>query len=906
MSSRIATALTFCVAIAAFAAPAAAPAAGSARWTVDDMVAGEAVRDIAVSDDGRLVAWVRSSVQTVDGDEKRVSNLWLTRAEDASTVQLTRGTDTVSAPAFSPDGATIAFLSSRPIPGAKKDDDEARTQVWAIPVGGGEAYPVTRLDRSVNALAWKGAKTLIVAAPESPSLWEKERKEAKDGAVVVDDAERTPPVRLFEVALDGGEPSRLTRNADWIDAFSVSPDGRKAVVVAQRSLSYEYDQKVPPRAELLDLATLESRPLFEDGAIRPHEVRWAADGSGFYLVNDFSRHPVYRTATVSELHFHDVASGGTARVDLGTPRGIAGACEPAPDGCVALLADGVRLRPARFARSGSGWRRTDLEGEHAASLDDIALSRDGRTLAYSRSTASTPPQLVVARLDGSKIVAPKQAGKLNPSFEGKPTGRVEVVRWPGARGESVEGLLYYPLDWREGERRPLILDIHGGPTGVDRDSWSASWASPLLLWRQKGAFVLQVNYHGSVGYGLDWVESIEGKYYELEIPDIEKGVDAMIARGLADPDRLATTGWSNGGILSVELITRTRRYRAASIGAADVEWISDWGNVDFGVAFDNYYFGASPLEKPDVYLAKSPFFRLPSVTTPTIVFTGTDDRNVPPSQSWSLFRALQQSTATDARLVLFPGEPHGLRKIAHQRRKLEEEQAWFDEHLFGSTSAERDAVKKGSPVAALLERARAAQDDGLLGRIEGGVRIPETVTFEGLETGRFEVTRAQYAAFDPKTPAAPGEGDLPVTGVTFEKAKEYAAWLASRTGRPFRLPTLAEAERMAKAAGLGGNTLDRWAGYAPNPEDAARLLRLVGALPRRGALLLPAGSVPGAGEPGVYDLDGNAAEWAVGGAGAGVVTGPSADRPSEPRTDASRPAPEYVGFRVVVSAAARP
>ena len=115
------------------------------------------------------------------------------------------------------------------------------------------------------------------------------------------------------------------------------------------------------------------------------------------------------------------------------------------------------------------------------------------------------------------------------------------------------------------------------------DRWSQGYTSPKLILCERGAFVFEVNYHGSSNYGLEWVESIgNGKYYELEIDDIERGVDALIERGLVDADRLATMGWSNGAILSTELITRTRRYKAASCGAGDVEWISDWANVDFG------------------------------------------------------------------------------------------------------------------------------------------------------------------------------------------------------------------------------------------------------------------------------------------------------------------------------------
>ncbi|MCB1034042.1 MAG: prolyl oligopeptidase family serine peptidase, partial [Acidobacteria bacterium] len=488
----------------------------------------------------------------------------------------------------------------------------------------------------------------------------------------------------------------------------------------------------------------------------------------------------------------------------------------------------------------------------------------------------------------------------------RPTGQVEVIHFPGAGGDSVEALLHYPLDWPKNEapspaaRRPLVLDIHGGPAGTDRDFWDQRWSGPLLLYRQRGAFVLQVNYHGSAGYGLEWVESIAERYYEQERVDLEAGVDHLVDQGLVDPERLGVTGWSNGGILSAELITRTKRFKAAAVGAADVEWISDWANVDFGAAFDNYYFGGTPWEKTQEYIERSPFFRLSEVSTPTIIFTGTEDRNVPPHQSWSLYRALQYLEKAPARLVLFPGEPHGLRKVAHQRRKVEEELAWFDRYLFEAAPGPDEALKKESLLAALLARAKAARTGQAFGRQAGGKLVPETLTYEGLEVGRFEVTRAQYAAFDSSYPVAPGAENLPATGISFENARRYTRWLTQTTGRPHRLPTLDEARKLRKKAGGEGNTLDRWAGYSPNPEDAARLRKLLAELPGPAPLLLPVGSLPGSGEDPVFDLDGNAAEWALDEKGGGTPVGPSADQPSKPRSPEATTDPDYIGLRVVV------
>ncbi len=889
--------LSFAV-VLTLSAPHFSQATSPPVWSVEDVILAERAAGWTVSADGRLAAWTKSLVEKKDdGEEIRVSHLWLTRLSDNVSVPLTRGVESASAPAFSPNGGTIAFIFQRPRPGVK-DSKAAQGQVWAISTSGGEPFPVTRLERPVRAFGWIDSQTLVVAAQEAPAWRERDLQERKDTTVVVEDAEHEPPVRLFRVALDSGETRPLTTNRDWIDALAVSPDGRRAVVRGQQSLSYEFDERIPPHTSLVDLFTGEFTRLFEGTRLLPEEVAWAPDGRGFYFVNRYSRHPVYRSASVRQLWYYDLDQGRWERVDGSWERGLGGGIAPVHGGVLALLADGVRYRPALFRRGSAGWERHDLVGDHSAGMSSLVATRDGRTILYEYSQATVPPQWYAATLQGARCGTPRALTTLNPHLAGKPTGRVEIVRYPGAHDEEVEALLHYPLNWVPGTKYPLILDIHGGPAGTDLDHWSQSWASPVLLWRQRGAFVLQVNYHGSAGYGLDWVESIgQGKYYELEIPDLERGIDTLIAAGLVDPERLATCGWSNGGILSAELITRSPRFRAASIGAADVEWFSDWANVDFGAAFDNYYFGGPPWEIPHVYLEKSPFFRLPQVTTPTLVFTGTEDRNVPPHQSWSLFRALQQLGKTDVRLVLFPGEPHGLRKIPHQRRKVEEELQWLDRYLFQTSTPANPALKKGSLLEALLRRQKAARVGQAYGVLADGVLVPETVSFRGLEVSRFEVTRAQFAAFQPTPAVPPGQENLPAI-VTWEQANAYAAWLAQRTGKAFRLPTESEAANLA--SGNAGNTLDRWAGYPVNLDDAARLAPLLAQLGPE-ALLLPVGSLPGSGDEPVFDLDGNAAEWALRADGTGVPSGPSADRPASPAPPAATPS-VLTGMRLVVAA----
>ncbi len=492
---------------------------------------------------------------------------------------------------------------------------------------------------------------------------------------------------------------------------------------------------------------------------------------------------------------------------------------------------------------------------------------------------------------------------LNPSYANKPKPEVEIVHWVGARDEEVEGLLYYPLDYVEGQRYPLILLIHGGPASADRDSWSMSYTRSMVLLNQKGAFVLRANYHGSSSYGLDWVESICcGNYYSLEIPDLENGVDYLIERGLVDPDKLGTMGWSNGAILSIELTTRNPRYKAASAGAGGVEWISDWANVDFGQAFDDYYFGAVPYEDPQRYIDLSPFFRMNDVQTPTIIYFGTEDRNVPTDQGWSHFRALQQIGQVPVKFILFPGEAHGIRKLAHQRRKLEEDLAWFDRYLFGTYEPENEAFKEGSPLAEALKRTGIARADGRYGEVVDGVLMPEVVDYKGVEIGRFEVTRAQYAEFDGSYTVEPGTENFPANGIEFEQALAYTRWLAETTGEPYRLGGADEMKSIYSSARGAENTLDYWAGYRPNPEDAARLGVKIAELPGTAPLLEAVGSFRGLGEDDlVFDLGGNVAEWALADDGTGALMGGSADLSSDAKSSGVEAAEAYRGFRIVLS-----
>jgi dipeptidyl aminopeptidase/acylaminoacyl peptidase len=879
----------------------------AAPWKGEDIIYNELVSDFHISPDSHWLVWVKT-----EGDREkdtRVSNLYLSSMTEGREIQLTRGSDNSRLPRWSPDGEWIAFVSGKPRAQAKPDT--ASIQIWLMNPRGGEPYPLTELVRPPRQLDWMDKDTIIFSAEEDPSAYEQTLKKKKDDSEIVDDAEHAPPVRLFKLSVKDKKIIRLTANTDWIQDWSVSRDGKYAVAVHAKSLHYTFDQKTPPVTILHNLTAGTEKQIFTEGRLRPVGLRWAVDNSGVYAFIPYSNDPKFLTATIENLYFYDLASGKNVQVPLDWENGLARALQPTRDGFFALLAAGSHFRVAHFTRDKAGdswvWKRLAIEGEHSQNVMGFDVSEDGRTFVYEYSTASSMPQLFRAQLDADKLASSVQLTKLNEQLiNSRAFAKTEVIGWKGANDEAVEGILFYPNPYDPARKYPVITAIHGGPTGADLDAWEDSWAYPLNLLAQRGTFVLRPNYHGSGNYGLKWVESICcGRYYDLETPDINLGVDYLVSKGLVDPDKIATLGWSNGSILSTSLITTyPSRYKVAVVGAGDVEWISDWGNVVFGDSFDSYYFGKSPMEDPELYIRKSPFFKMDKVQAAVLIFHGTADNQVPPAQSWSFFRALQYYGKVPVKFVVFPGEPHGPRKLTHQMRKVEDELAWFDKYFFKTAPALNEALKAGSPLDTAIRTKNAARAGGAYGTTFAGrgkpVLIPEVVQRGDVQVGRYEVTRAQFAVFDKNYKLEPGTENYPATGISLDQAQAYAVWLSKLTGQNWRVPDEKEVETLY-AGKDGENTLDYWAGYAPNPDDTTRLREKLKELGGGAPLLKPAGSFAGQGqekEDLVFDLGGNAAEWVLAPDGKGKIVGGSADCPADARSSCI-PAAEYVGFRLV-------
>ncbi len=894
-----------------FALPLQAQPADDAPWSIDHVLEQESLSDVAIGPDGARVLWVKN---TPDAEADRTqSDLYLTyrddphRGDSTATLRLTR-TGNNSTPRWNPDGTQIAFLSRRD----GDDADAAGRQIWRLDPRGGAPASVTSTEQSVRAMRWLDDDRILFSAEEDETRYEQHLAETDDDADVIEDTTLFRPVRLFTVDVETGDVTRVTDNDHQITEFAPSPNGRY-VVYSLSDSPISADARNQPHQFLLDLETGETTEIFDEQYFDPSNFEWTADGAGFYATDSYSSDPEHEGAGITKLYHYSLSDRSYQEVPLDWgDKGVGYGGYSVVDGGVHVqLANGPTFTPRFYRKTDDGWTHEAVADERLEHASAFTAGPDGETVVFSHSTADTPPAYRVGTYREGTLQSDETLTTLNETLEDLPIPRAEVVEWEGANGETVNGILHYPLDYDPDRSYPMMTVIHGGPSGVDLDAWSLGWTVYAPLLAQRGAFVFRPNYHGSGHHGLDFVESIKGKYYELEIPDIVNGIDSLATEGLVDRDSLGVMGWSNGAILTTQLtIEHPELFQVAAPGAGDVNWTSDYGNCAFGVRFDNSYFKGAPWEYTEHYIEKSPLFEMEKVQTPTLIHHGTEDRAVPYEQGWQYYRSLQQIGNAPVRFLSYPGEPHGLGELSHQRRKMEEDLKWIDTYLFGDTSMDERVADRlmaeDAPLALLETTARPATTDGRYGEMVNGTLVPETVPLnDTLAVGRFEVTQAQFRAFASDYEGISGAPDHPAHDVSAEQAEAYVDWLREETGRSYRLPTAHELEQLAEArSGPSENTPAYWAGFAPNPDEYERLRTRLDRQPLDALLMRvgrrPAGHGAEGDGPLVYDVGGNVAEWATTDDGPAAQNG-SALTLTDPKAETAPTPPQRVtGLRVVL------
>jgi dipeptidyl aminopeptidase/acylaminoacyl peptidase len=575
----------------------------------------------------------------------RQRNIWMLDVASGRVRQLTFSAKSDSAPRWAPDGRSIAFLSDR----------DGAAQLYVLPMSGGEAEKITDRKESVGPFRWSpdGRQiALLMAEPKPDALQQREKD--KDDARVAEKEDRL--ARVWTLDVGSHALKQLTSAPFRIGQIEFAADGSRLIAAASAK---PHEDRFNEAIYAVDR---------QDGRFTP--IAAPRGPMGALALSPDGNTIAYVCARVDGPEAHDLclqpAAGGVARNLTGTtidrpvsqPKwiddrtlaiGVASGFQTSvaivgPEGRARSL-DGLGVNPSAFVRAPDG------------------------TLVYVGETATQAPELWIKAPNGGA----RAVTSFNQLWTTRPPVAPELVKYKSADGTEIEAALLKPPA-PGSQPLPAVILVHGGPTGRWSDTYEA-WGQLLA---SRGYAVLYPNVRGSTGYGQRFVEMNRGDWGGGDFRDVMAGADWLVARGIADPNRLGIGGWSYGGYMAAWAVTQTNRFRAAVSGAPVIDMASEFGTEN-GSAYDEWFYG-TPYEKPEGFLKSSPMTFVKNAKTPTLLLQGEDDTTDPIGQSQQFYRGLKRY-GVESDLILYPREPHGLREEKHLVDRLTRILAWYDKYL---------------------------------------------------------------------------------------------------------------------------------------------------------------------------------------------------------------------------------
>ena len=654
MTRLLAPGIALVVSCAALVSSEPASTQGKRPMGLVDLLNIPRIGDPQLAPDGRAITFMLSTADWPAN--RRVAHLWRVNTDGTGLRRLSTEPGPPPSARWSPDGLSIAYLSGG--------------SVFVMPANGGTARQVSKRT-GVSDIAWHpGGASIYFLATDPPGAAEREKLRLRGDIVVLDE---TRPRHLWKMAAAGGAETRVTSGPDYIYAYKIAAAGDR-IIISRRPSRLPADSD---KMELWNIAADGSAPIqLTRNSVPEEDGELAPDGSQvLFIARADHRLDPYYNANV----FLVSAKGGSVRALM-------------PDFQYEVM------RAGWAADSKSIWMvvntgvRIDLFQVDLAAKKPRQITKGDHALVPQSWTTGAGRHVFM-------IDDPTRIGEIWTLTDGdssptRVTGiydylerdfalpRQERVEWKGVDGTRIEGVLTYPVDYKAGTRYPLVVHLHGGPEASDRFGWGSIffYYQPALAGR--GYAILRPNYRGSSGYGNDFYREPVNGYFKNSHHDVLAGVDRVVAMGIADPDRLAVTGWSAGGHLVNKLITFTSRFKAAASGAGVANWISLYGTSDNRYDRD-IWFGGTLWQKNapvELYWEHSPLKYVTAARTPTIFFSGENDTRVPTSQAIEMSRALKaQGVPTD--LYIAPNEGHDWVQPVHQLNKMNAEIDWIERYV---------------------------------------------------------------------------------------------------------------------------------------------------------------------------------------------------------------------------------
>jgi dipeptidyl aminopeptidase/acylaminoacyl peptidase len=656
-----------CAALLGFAL--CATSASARNLAPEDALKFADVSEPQLSPDGRSIAYLVTTARAED--DALAPALWMVDWDGGSPLELTRSLKDVAAPRWSPDGNVLALLATPA--GAE------HVQLLLLDRRGGEARTLTRVTGDIDDYAWSpDGRRLVLAmyGAEAPPVGKVPRPIVLDALHFKDDVQGYLPAdtlaHLYLVDAQTGAVEPLTvADAAHDSAPAWSADGQRIAFIRGRERGADADNMQD--VMVVDArAGATARQVARLPAPNVQKLRWARDGNSLVLsVGEAAGLYAYRSDRLGVL----ALAGGDVRVPAGMPDRAVTPYALSGDGRYAevLVEDDMHAYPARLPLGGGALERTWRGPEVVIAASQAA----GHTVVLATGDASAPELYALEKGALRRLTHHNDALFADVTF-----GVVEELRFKSADGTDVHGVLVKPPGYVPGRRYPTVLWVHGGPQGEDEHSLSLGVYSPEFkrqLLAAAGYVALGINYRGSSGRGVAFQSAIAGHWCGKEVADLNAGVDAAIAAGIADPERLGVGGWSYGGILTDCLVVDSTRWKAGVSGAGSGNQLSMYGTDEY----IHQYNAELPPPWRDLQAwvdVSAPFFHADRIRTPVLFVGGQKDFNVPIAGSEQMYAALR-TLGVPSELVVYPDQFHIFTRPSYAVDFLNRMLGWYGRYL---------------------------------------------------------------------------------------------------------------------------------------------------------------------------------------------------------------------------------
>jgi len=644
-----------------------------------------------ISPDGKTVVY---SVGTTDWANNTYDNeLWLYR-EGETSFQLTRTAKGSSFGAqFTPDSKWISFVADR----------GDKNQIFLIAIAGGEAFPITKDEDGIGNYEWSpDGKFIAFTKAEQDSKKDKSSKE-RYGAYGVE-----------------GEEYKL--NHIWLIRFNYD-----SILAAGRIPCYPSKADSANKNKVSDCVTLPKAQRLTEGNFTVGGFRWNPDSKsiGFTKQPD----PLINSFIRSDIAVVDIATKKVT-VLVSNPSNDA-IIDWSPDGKQFVYGSSLGDTLSQYYKNNkifvfdvAGKKSKEIASDFDENKNVMDWNENGIYFNASQKTKSAIflidpesgackpvntdldnpwfatfnkgatrwtyygrnfdglSEIFVSNINGSA----KKISNFTDQIKDWNTPINEVIEWKSKDGATIEGVLLKPRNFDPRKKYPLLVLIHGGPTGIDRPEPTPSYVYPVMQWCEKGALILRVNYRGSAGYGEKFRQLNVRNLGVGDMWDVVSGVEHLNKLGIIDTSKMGCMGWSQGGYISAFLTTNTTIFKAISVGAGISNWVTYYVNTDI-TPFTRQYLQATPWNDADIYLKTSPMTNINKARTPTLIQHGEFDRRVPIPNAYELYRGLQDR-GVPSRLIVYKGFGHGINKPKERLAAVWHNWAWFNHYVFGEKMEE--------------------------------------------------------------------------------------------------------------------------------------------------------------------------------------------------------------------------